>query len=200
VVRWFGTLTDVHEAVEARENANRTREQLLRVIETAKITIWSVNMDRVVTMLEGSLMWQVPGAIASRPVGCNLYEVFGGADEGQREAYIQPVEDILTGRSTDETTSMELSSHGRYYRTRFVPLLGKTRKAGSEVDTHIDGVIGVSMDVTELRRREQDLRQQEQKNSSLLANAIAAKEASRMKSQFLANVSVSPQFPTRYAY
>jgi signal transduction histidine kinase len=40
-----------------------------------------------------------------------------------------------------------------------------------------------------LRERDQELKEQEEANSRLLANAVAAKEASRMKSQFLANMS-----------
>jgi len=148
-------------------------------------------MDRVITMLEGSLMWQAPGETVNQTVGLNIYDVFGGVDEGQRAAYIQPVEDVLTGRSADETTETDFASNNRFYQTRYVPLLGTTRKAGCEPEVHIDGVIGVSMDITELRKREQDLRTQEKENSKLLANALAAKEASRMKSQFLANASRS---------
>ncbi len=41
----------------------------------------------------------------------------------------------------------------------------------------------------ELRKREIELQHQAKENAKLLANALAAKEASRMKSQFLANVS-----------
>lgn len=55
-------------------------------------------------------------------------------------------------------------------------------------EAFIDGVIAVSMDVTELKDREADLITQEKENSRLLANEAAAKEASRLKSQFLANV------------
>lgn len=40
-----------------------------------------------------------------------------------------------------------------------------------------------------LREREMELQNQEKENANLLAKALAAKEASRMKSQFLANVS-----------
>lgn len=53
----------------------------------------------------------------------------------------------------------------------------------------VDGVILVSVDATELRRREHELKEQEIANSKLLANEAAAKEASKMKSQFLANMS-----------
>jgi signal transduction histidine kinase len=67
--------------------------------------------------------------------------------------------------------------------------MSTSRTAGIEGNTFVDGVIGVSMDITELREREEQLKEQEKENSRLLANEAAAKEASRMKSQFLANMS-----------
>lgn len=45
------------------------------------------------------------------------------------------------------------------------------------------------MNVTELKEREKDLKAQAKEKKQLLANEAAAKEASRLKSQFLANVS-----------
>jgi FtsZ-binding cell division protein ZapB len=52
----------------------------------------------------------------------------------------------------------------------------------------VDTVIGVIMDITELKAREADLQVQVRERQRLLANEAAAKEASRLKSQFLANV------------
>jgi signal transduction histidine kinase/CheY-like chemotaxis protein len=77
----------------------------------------------------------------------------------------------------------------RWYRTRFVPVLGKKDRDGSVNEAFIDGVIGVSMDITEVKDREIELQMQEKENTRLLANEAAAKEASRLKSQFLANMS-----------
>jgi len=54
----------------------------------------------------------------------------------------------------------------------------------------VEGVIGVIMDVTELRDKEVDLELQAKEKRQLLANEAAAKEASRLKGQFLANVSL----------
>jgi len=45
------------------------------------------------------------------------------------------------------------------------------------------------MDVTELKAREKHIQTQAQEKRRLVANEAAAKEASRLKSQFLANVS-----------
>lgn len=77
----------------------------------------------------------------------------------------------------------------RWYRTRFIPVLGRKGYGGSVNEAYIDGVIGVSMDITEVKDREIELQNQEKENSRLLANEAAAKEASRLKSQFLANMS-----------
>lgn len=48
------------------------------------------------------------------------------------------------------------------------------------------------MDVTELKTREKHIQAQDQERRRLMANEAAAKEASRLKSQFLANVSAGP--------
>jgi len=74
-------------------------------------------------------------------------------------------------------------------RARFLPFIRVTRNGGVEGEAYVDGAVGVCVDTTELRERESELKKQEEANAKLAANAIAAKEASRMKSQFLANMS-----------
>lgn len=49
--------------------------------------------------------------------------------------------------------------------------------------------MGLIMDVTELKARERRIQAQDEEKRQLVANEAAAKEASRLKSQFLANVS-----------
>jgi signal transduction histidine kinase len=70
-----------------------------------------------------------------------------------------------------------------------VPILRQERIGGIEGNTFIDGVVGVSMDVTEMKQAELDLQKRNQDNANLMAQSVAAKEASKMKSQFLANMS-----------
>ncbi|KAF2234517.1 hypothetical protein EV356DRAFT_446482 [Viridothelium virens] len=202
IVKWFGTCTDIHDLVEAREAAKQLREQLLRVIEHAKVTMWAIDRERNLTLLEGSMKWHGKWAsvLAQSNVntssknqlglGKNVYDTFSEKFETEEDPWFkEPVEQILAGRALDETKEVHLEDTDRWLRARFVPLIRNERKAGIEGDSFVDGVIGVAMDVTELRKREQDLGKQEQENAALLANAAAAKEASRMKSQFLANMS-----------
>lgn len=71
-----------------------------------------------------------------------------------------------------------------------MPIYGKKTQAGkATTDTCVEGVIGVIMDVTELKSREQALVKQSKERRKAIANEAAAREANRLKSQFLANMS-----------
>jgi PAS domain S-box-containing protein len=186
IVKWFGTCTDIHDSVIARQEARRTREQLQQVIAHAKILLWAVNRNNKLVLLEGDMKWK-RDSDKKELLGKDIYEVFdfNGVD---RDRWREPIQEILNGKQQDEIVERYMSQN-RYYRTRLVPLLTSSRIGGVEGSSYVDGVIGVSMDITELREREDQLREQEKENERLLANAAAAKEASRMKSQFLANMS-----------
>jgi PAS domain S-box-containing protein len=194
ILKWFGTCTDVHDQVLAREEAKQTRAQLERVIEHARITLWAVDLDAHLTLFEGKAMYEpdnrdLPKAKQSL-LGTNLWDIFklqGRTNEMQ--TYKQPVEAILSGKTADETVEQEISSTNRWFRTRLVPILRHERAGGIEGEAFIDGVVGVSMDVTEMKQAEQGLQRRNQDNANLMAQSVAAKEASKMKSQFLANMS-----------
>ncbi|KAH0544214.1 hypothetical protein FGG08_001659 [Glutinoglossum americanum] len=190
VLKWYGTCTDIHDVVEARIAARRTREQLLNVIAHAQVTLWAVDRRRRLTLLEGRMIWNVndviDGSRSEAYLGKNIYEVFGHTDLLNPPDFLKPIEDIMKGRRAEDLEEHMID--GRWYRTRYVPILGK--KIGERIDeSKIDGVIGVSVDVTELKDRERELQSQGNENTRLLANEAAAKEASRLKSQFLANMS-----------
>ncbi|KAF1968989.1 putative histidine kinase HHK6p [Bimuria novae-zelandiae CBS 107.79] len=184
ILKWFGTCTDIHDLVEARQAARQTKAQLQRVLEHAKVTLWVVNRKSELTLLEGDLTRVGDAKDTANAIGKNIYECFGGEGDGK---WRKAITELLQGKAQDETT--ERVRDDRYYRTRLVPLYQRSRVGGKEGDLFIDGVIGMAMDVSELRNREFKLKEQEKENSRLLANAAAAKEASRMKSQFLANMS-----------
>ncbi|KAF9736274.1 hypothetical protein PMIN03_008699 [Paraphaeosphaeria minitans] len=186
ITRWFGTCTDIHDLVEARQAARQTRAQLQRVIEHAKVTLWVINRKAELLMLEGDMEGVGDARMneqkKEQAIGKNIFDFFSDFDRWKR-----PIQELLEGRARDEI--MERVKDDQCYRTRLVPLYKRSRAGGKEGDAYVDGVIGISMDVSELRIRENKLKKQGEENSRLLANAAAAKEASRMKSQFLANMS-----------
>lgn len=194
IEKWFGTCTDVHESIETKVNAKRTRQQLLSVLAHSHVTVFSVDPSRKVTMLEGALIWNNTWEESDDRwfLGEDMYTVFNRLTEqmpeGERPDWLQPIEDLLEGKRSED-----VKEHGmddRWYRTRFLPMYGKKRPDGNvNGATCIEGVIGVVMDVTELRAREEALIEQSKEKRKAIANEAAAKEANRLKSQFLANMS-----------
>lgn len=127
-----------------------------------------------------------------RFVGKNMWEVFDlQGRNAERPSWEQPMENVLSGRKPDETIETQIATNKRWYRTRLYPMLREERFGGIEGNggVSIDGLVGVSMDVTELRQAAEEVAQRDRENAHLLAQSVAAKEASKMKSQFLANMS-----------
>lgn len=168
------------------------------------MNLFSVDRNRNLNLLEGAFIWDLESDVGAGNesasgkvskgedyIGKNIYDVFRSSNSGHTKGQIPPsllpIEDILTGKTMEGVH--EHCIDNRWYRTRFVPVFGKKDNAGQVNEAFIDGVIGVSMDVTEVKDKEESLHYQEKENTKLLANAAAAKEASRLKSQFLANMS-----------
>lgn len=82
-------------------------------------------------------------------------------------------------------TTCEERIGGRSYRTRLVADLEHSCDDGGQVPKVI-GCLGLSIDITDVEKRAQ----LEMDNTRLMIEEQAAKDSSRMKSQFLANVSL----------
>lgn len=190
ILKWFGTCTDIQDVIEAREAAQATRERMLSVIKHARVTVWAVNKSRKLTFLEGTLIRDTYEKAVEDVVGRNVYEVFG-QHGGRRDLdiYREPIERILNGQAQEQMSEHHIDGNGRWFRTRFIPMKGHVPHSGKVDDGIVDGVVGISVDVTRMKEQEQALKSQEKENIRLLTAETAAKEASRLKSQFLANMS-----------
>jgi signal transduction histidine kinase len=127
-----------------------------------------------------------------RFIGRDMWEIFELQGRGcERQAFEQPIRDVMSGRKSDETIETQIATNKRWYRTRLYPMLREERFGGIEGNggVSIEGVVGVSMDVTEIRQAAEEVAIRDRQNATLLAQSVAAKEASKMKSQFLANMS-----------
>lgn len=179
ILKWFGTCTDIHDLVLTREEAKQTRAQLGRVIEHARITLWAVDMDRNLSLFEGQHMYEAGAHQVQREkkdfLGVSIWDIFreqGRDNELQR--YRKPLESILAGKSNDETIEVEVSSTGRWFKTRLTPLIRQNRAGGVAGEEFIDGVVGVSMDVSLQKQAARDLQRRNQENANLLAQSVAA--------------------------
>lgn len=97
IVKWVGSCTDIHDLVEARQEAKQTQNQLLKVTEHANVTLWAINRDRRIVLLEGSLMWDDEGKdTINEAIGHNIYNIFGRI-WGRNEVicWKNPIERIL---------------------------------------------------------------------------------------------------------
>jgi PAS domain S-box-containing protein len=214
IKKWLGTCTDAHVSIERGREVERTWQQLLAVISHAQVTVFQVDTQRRVTLLEGAMIEEAIGGHDFGPRwygGRDMYEVFGKVSKSPHERqqrFLGPIETILAGhpaeilqddelgklsspghhdtRSRPSTTDFQVD--GRFYRTRFLPI-GVRDADGLVRGANVEGVIGVVRDITELKSKEADILRQAREKQQLMASEAAAKEASKLKSQFLANMS-----------
>ncbi|KAI1309790.1 hypothetical protein F5Y03DRAFT_403953 [Xylaria venustula] len=200
IQRWFGTCTDVHETMRAKLDAKQSRKQLLSVLTHAQTTIFSVDRDQKVTMLEGALIRNdvnnvtsddKPNPDPSHYIGRDAHEVFYELVSLRKEEtpqFLKPVEDIVAGRERCDTVQ-EHKIGQRFYKTRFMPIIENDPKFSDSNHTIIEGAIGVIMNVTELKERERDVQKHIKERNEYKTKEEEAKGASKLKSQFLANMS-----------
>lgn len=194
IVKWFGTCTDIHDLVLVREEAKQTRAQLRQVIEHARITLWAVDTDYKLNLFEGQPMYDPARQGFEKQqaayLGMNLWDIIteqGRVDE--LDVWRGPCERVMTGRVPEETVTIEITATKRCFNTRITPLMRQKRVGGLDGEKFIDGIVAVSMDITDYKRAEQQVQKRNEENARLMAQSVAAKEASKMKSQFLANMS-----------
>ena len=192
IVKWFGSFTDIHDLVEARQEAKKTREQFLNVIKHSKVTIWAIDCNHVITFLEGELMWQdEKPPFMKEAIGKNVFKHFGEYKVMKDwDRFADLIRSILSGDVKEWSGEHQIDGKNRWYRTQFSPILGLRKGDSGQMDEkYIDGLISISIDVTELKERDDKLLTQEKENIRLSTAENAAKEASKLKSQFLANMS-----------
>ncbi|KAI9171808.1 autoinducer 2 sensor kinase/phosphatase luxQ [Paramyrothecium foliicola] len=195
IEKWFGTCTDVHESMETKLTAKRTRQQLLSVLAHSHVTIFTVDTKRRISMLEGALIWNNTWDDQDGNrwyIGENMTTVFNRLTEypspDECPEWLLPIDEIFEGGDPDDVVEHGIGN--RWCRTRFLPMYGKRAQHGKLTSENcIEGVIGVIMDVTELKARGEALQKQSKEKRKAIANEAAAKEANRLKSQFLANMS-----------
>ena len=186
IQRWIGSCTLIEEQVQARAYARRTKEQLERVMNHAAITLWQVDAEKRLTLLEGRAI-QCGSLRNCDLIGKLHHEAFPNQPD-----FSSPIGRVLKG---EKEIISETMINDRFYRTSYLPIWHDSIMNKNDVKIelshhdYIDGVVGVSMDITDKKNQEYELAEKAEENVRLMAQESAAKEASRLKSQFLANMS-----------
>jgi len=206
VLKWFGTNTDVHDQVEALSSSQRSQMHLQKVINYTGVTLWAADREGIITLAEGPAVRQKKLAmdksmernndngeeISESMIGRSVYDIW----------VLEDSREYLNKALQGETVFSEVEINGRWHRVSYSPLREQEKDVhplyngtfdqNAFVNTEIGdivGVVGVSMDVTELKRAEERMEESTIEKTRALAAEGAAREASRLKSQFLANMS-----------
>ncbi|NOK17709.1 PAS domain-containing sensor histidine kinase [Corallococcus carmarthensis] len=135
-----GVSTDITTTRTLRQERDEAREQLHRVLTQLPVVLWAFDTQGVFTLFEGEGVTST--AVPSLAMhGRSVFEVFR-----DRRDVLEVILRALAG----ERMSTELYLMGVWFEVRFMPVFD----AGGRVVS----VSGVSLDITERRRAEQELR------------------------------------------
>ncbi|RKH65859.1 PAS domain-containing protein [Corallococcus aberystwythensis] len=138
-----GVSTDITTTRTLRQERDEAREQLQRVLTQLPVVLWAFDAQGVFTLFEGEGV--TSAAVSSRVMhGRSVFEVFR-----DRRDVVEVVLRALAG----EQLSTELYLMGVWFEVRFMPVFDPGGRVVS--------VSGVSLDITERRRAEQELRASE---------------------------------------
>jgi len=146
-------LRDITERRRGREALRQTETRLRTVVSSASLVIFAFDRDGIFTLSEGEGLKEL-GLKSGELVGQSVFEVYR-----DNPRVLESVRRALTGESFSSAVDVgELT-----FETRYTPLTDDT---GAFV-----GVIGVATDITENRKAQQALRENEQRYRELIENA-----------------------------
>jgi len=134
-----GFTRDITERRERERAVEESNERMETLVENLPVVVFTLDADGVFTTSAGAALETLglePGGL----VGQSVYEAYGEHDE-----LLSTVDRALDGEETDVTLEVE----GSTFETLYRPIADET---GS-----VSEVVGVSRDVTQLKRRENRL-------------------------------------------
>ncbi|KKY16401.1 putative histidine kinase hhk6p [Phaeomoniella chlamydospora] len=182
VPKFYGSLTDIEDAVKMRQEAEAVQKHLLNTLGNASVTLfrvepsWEVSMVRGQGHMSDDPMEQKRETFRKQWERGNVFDNLAAIHEGGLPSFESKLREAMTGNV--EYTTSEDHCFNRVIRTRFMP----------DFDTSngvlvVKGVIGCVMDITDIH----ESAKLESENARLIAHEQVARERSELKSQFLAH-------------
>lgn len=106
--------------MEASLAAQRMRQQLSTLIAHSRVTLFTVDIERNISMFEGALAWDIKGKGTGDSgnqgrsdwfIGENVYEVFVrlvSGIPGEKLEFLEPIEDVFAGKVMKGTREHEI--------------------------------------------------------------------------------------------
>ena len=191
IKHWAATITDVEELVNARHEAIRAKENIQAILSSSRTIVISVDSELGITFFEGS-----PHEAAALPIepgtrlaGRKLEDTWPDPE------LITAIRDIFDNKLVETTirTAITRDDKKHWYRYKLTPLMGDRRRGQDE--ERIVGVSAIGANVTEMVEAETKLRAAEVEKAQLIANEVAAKEASRLKTEYFTHISHETRTP-----
>lgn len=146
-------IRDVTERTRAREALKQTEARLRTVIGSASLVLFALDQNGIFTLLEGEGL-RTLGLNPNDVVGRHVSEVYHDNPD-----IIENVRRALAGEAFSGAVDV-----GEFtFQTRYTPLTDETDK--------VVGVIGVAVDITDGRKAQQALKNNEQRYRELFENA-----------------------------
>jgi PAS domain S-box-containing protein len=146
-------IRDITDRRLGREALQQTEERLRMVVGSASLVIFAIDKAGIFTLSEGEGL-KALGLKPGEVVGQSVFELYR-----DNPTLIENVNRALAG----ETVSQTIDVGEVAFDTRYTPL---TDDAG-----HVVGVIGVATDITENRKAQEAVRENEQRYRELFENA-----------------------------
>jgi len=153
-VRGFiSSVDDITHQVQVEEQLRQSEHRLRTIIANIPIVLFTLDSNGIFTLSEGKGL-QILGLKPGQVVGRSVYDVYRG-----NEHLIRCVQRALAGEEFQELVS---DQNGHWFETWYSPLLDGGEK--------IQGVLGISADVTQRIEVETALRASEERYRTLVEN------------------------------
>ncbi|BGP42387.1 hypothetical protein JCM10450v2_006481 [Rhodotorula kratochvilovae] len=184
---WYCNVAPIDELVKTRHDALLVKERTKAVLEGSDLTLLTIDVNLKITFFEGRYPPFDFKANPPKLVGEPFHELC--ADEDLREG-VRKVLDDEEAIVQLETATSDGKGGKRFTRYRLVALRGDPAIPSSHADANaITGCIAVGVDISERVRAEEALESSRIKASELAASEHAAREANRLKTEFLTTIS-----------